>query len=234
MMVVYKKEVELKEKLETSRLFRIMQDAAGEQCELTGPTEAQVHGKNLIWVIIRQYIEFSRYPQLGETLELSTWPGPMRHMFFPRFYVFKVNGEVIGQGSALWTLVDRDSRKMISPASRGIELEGLTTGEECRLPSAPCKLPMDRTGEYVVPAEVLDINGHMNNTRYYDLAESVFDGDFRSKSLCRAMTEYVSEALEGDRLHLRWGRDGDRYYITGTAGEGDAEKTAFRMSLEYK
>ena len=230
MMCVYKKKTELKEHLKTSGLFRFMQDAAGEQCELTGPTEAEVHGKSLMWVIVRQYIEMLRYPQPGETLELSTWPGPVRHMFFPRYYVFKVNGEVIGQGSALWTLVDWDSRKMVSPATRGIELEGLTTGEECRLPSAPAKLPLDRTGEYTVPAEVLDINGHMNNTRYYDLAESVFEENFQEKGLCRAMTEYVSEALEGEQIHLRWGRDGDRYYITGAA----EEKTVFRMSLEYQ
>lgn len=231
MMFVYKEETELKERLKTSGLFRLMQNAAGDQCELTGPTEKDIRSKNLMWVIVRQYVELSRYPQPGETLELSTWPGTPRHMFFPRFYIFRIDGEIIGRGSALWTLVDRTSRKMISPASREIELEGLVTGEECRLPSAPVKLPRSRNGDFTVTAEVLDTNNHMNNTRYYDVAESAFGEAVEGKELSCAVTEYVAEAREGDRLHLSWGAEEDRYYITGTAGE---EKTVFRMSLEYK
>ena len=229
-MLVYKEEFTLREELKTSGVLRLMQEAAGEHCEQIGLGVAVTGPKNLMWVIIRQYLEMRRWPEPGEKLRLCTWPGPTRHMFFPRFTQLKTaEGELISCGSALWTLVDRSTRKMISPAAYGLAIDGMRTGEECRLPTAPGKLPMDQSGEFIVTADVLDGNNHMNNTRYYDLAEAVFGDLISGKRLVTAMTEHVSEAREGDPIHLSWGRDGDRYYITGT-GE---ENVIFRMSLEY-
>lgn len=230
-MFIYQEEHKLTQPLTSSGLLRLMQNAAGEHCERTGPNGALIRSKNLMWVIIRQAVEMERFPEAGEDFLLRTWPGPVRHMFFPRYTAFVTqSGETLGRGSALWALVDRDSRKMVSPGAYGIELEGLATGEECRLPSAPAKLPLAFQGEYTVPSEVLDVNGHMNNTRYYDLAESLFGGVPEGKRLRRAMTEYVSEAREGDRIRLSWGREGDRFYV---AGAGEGEKTIFKMGLEY-
>ena len=219
-------------RLSTGGLFRLLQDAAGAHCEEIGLGVAVTKPKNLMWVVVRQLVEMERWPAPGELIRLETWPGDTRHMFYPRFYLIKSEaGELLGRSSALWTLVDRDNRKMISPSAYGLALSGLVTGQETRLPSAPAKLPADRAAEYTVGADVLDGNGHMNNTKYYDLAERTFGEAVAEKNLCRAMTEYVAEAREGDSMRLSWGQDGDQYYITGTAGE---DKTIFRMSLEYK
>ena len=43
------------------------------------------------------------------------------------------------------------------------------------------------------------------------------------------MTEYSAEALLGDALQIRIGRDGGHFYITG-----DTEEPIFKMHLEYK
>ena len=231
-MHIHKEEHKLENALSTGGLFYLLQEAAGTHCEETGLGVAVTGPKNLMWVVVRQLVEMERWPEPGETLILHTWPGSTRHMFYPRFYRLEdESGALLGKSSALWTLVDRDARKAISPKAYGLELEGLVTGEELRLPSAPVKLPVESEAAYTVGADVLDGNGHMNNTRYYDLAERVFGERVRGKGLSRAMTEYVTEAREGDRMDLHWGRDGDRYFITGTT---DSDKTVFRMSLEYK
>lgn len=230
-MHIRTEEHRLEERLSTRGLFRLLQEAAGAHCEEIGLGAEVTRPRNLMWVVVRQLVEMERWPEPGELIQVQTWPGNTRHMFYPRFYLLKSEtGALLGRSSALWALVDRDSRKMISPAAYGLVIEGLATGEESRLPSSPAKLPLDRTAEYTVGSDVLDTNGHMNNTRYYDLAERVFGETATEKNLSRAMTEYVAEAREGDVMHLSWGRDGDRYYITGTAGE---DKTIFRMSLEY-
>ena len=231
-MHIHKEEHFLKNTLSTRELFRLLQDAAGAHCEEIGLGAAVTGPKGLMWVVVRQLIELERWPDKGETLCLDTWPGSTRHMFYPRFYLLRdAQGHILGRSSAMWTLVDRQTRKMISPQVYGLELEGLVTGDEARMPTAPAKLPTDCAAEYVVAADVLDDNGHMNNTRYYDLAERMFGDAISGKHLCRAATEYVSEAREGDKMSLRWGRDGDRYYIAGTAEE---DKVIFRMSLEYR
>ncbi len=220
------------EPVSTQKLLFLLQDAAGAHCEQIG-LGGDVTGPNrLMWVVVRQLVEMERWPAPGEPFRLLTWPGDTRHMFYPRFYRLETPaGELLGQSSALWTLVDRDSRKMIRPAAYGLEIQGLVTGQEAKLPAAPARLPLEHRAQYTVTPEVLDSNGHMNNTRYYQLSEAVLGQALKGKHLARAVTEYVAEALEGETMTLDWGQDGDRYYITGSLGE---EKTFFRMELSYK
>ena len=231
-MHIHIEEHRLDGRLSTGGLFRLLQEAAGAHCEEIGLGDDVIKPKNLMWVVVRQLVEMERWPEPGELILLETWPGDTRHMFYPRFYLIKsAAGEILGRSSAMWTLVDRESRKMINPMVYGLDIEGLVTGQEGRRPSALTRLPVDRTAEYTVGADVLDGNGHMNNTKYYDLAERTFGEAVADKNLCRAMTEYVTEAREGDTMHLGWGQEQNQYYITGTTGE---DKTVFRMSLEYK
>lgn len=230
-MYVLEQEHCYQEPLSTQKLLLLLQDAAGAHCEQIGLGKAVTESRRLMWVVVRQLVEMERWPEPGEPFRLLTWPGDTRHMFYPRFYRLETgSGEYLGQSSAMWTLVDRDSRKMIRPTAYGLEIQGLVTGWEARLPGAPDKLPLEHREHYTVTAAVLDSNGHMNNTRYYQLSETVLGQTLRGKRLVRAVTEYVSEALEGETMTLDWGQDGDRYYITGSL---DAEKTFFRMGLEY-
>lgn len=231
-MHILEQKLTLREELKTSRFFLLLQETAGEHCEQIGLGKAVTGPHELMWVVVRQLVEMERWPEPGESFRLLTWPGDTRHMFYPRFHRLESpDGRLLGQCSALWTLVDRNSRKMISPSAYGLDIKGLVTGMEARLPSAPAKLPADRQAFYTVGPDVLDSNGHMNNTRYYDLAESIFGQEIAGRHLSRAMTEYVAEAREGDRMRLDWGQEGSRFFIAGSAGE---DRPFFRMSLEYK
>ena len=206
-------------------LFRLIQKVSGDHCRELGFGESVMESLGLMWVIIRHAVELRRWPAPGEELRLCTWPGPTRHGMCPRYYrLLDGNGELLGEGCAIWSIVDRQSRKMqMSPA---LAIEPLVTGLECRRPAAPGRLPETESADYTVTAAVLDDNGHMNNTRYYDLAEDCLGT--RSRPLRRAAAEYLSEAREGDTLHLAWGREGARCCL-----EGRRDGPAFRMELVY-
>ena len=230
-MEIYKAGYQLKdERLRAGDLFRILEEVSTVHCNSLGLGADVIVPKGLIWVVARQRIDIERCPLPGEAVEVLTWPGINRHVLFPRFYQIKdLAGEKIASGCAVWTMVDVNTRKMISPAAYGLRAEGLVTGEESRLPTAPEKLPTDRSVAFTVPEEYLDVNGHMNNTRYYDLAESCIPAGAEGLSLAGAVTEYVSEALAGDKMTVSWGRDGDRFYVCG-----DSAGPVFKMSLHYK
>ena len=129
--------------------------------------------------------------------------------------------------SAIWSVVDRVSRKMVIPTERGVDFPSLVTGLEGRRPAAPVHLPVTESAEFRVGPEVLDDNGHMNNTRYYDLAEGLLGT--LGRPLDGAVTEYVAEAREGDLLRLSWGGEDGRFYVCG-----ENKGPAFRMELRYR
>ena len=208
-------------------LFRLIQDVSAAHCRLLGYGEPVMEEKGVMWVIIRHGVEVLRWPAPGEALRVRTWPGPTRHGMCPRWYRIEgPEGELLMTGCAVWSVVDRVSRKMVIPAEHGVEIPPVVTGFESRRPAAPGKLSLTGSADYVVPAAVLDENGHMNNTRYYDLAEELLGT--RGRPLAGAVTEYVAEAREGERLLLQWGQEGERFYFTG-----EHEGPAFRMELRY-
>jgi len=227
---IYKRDICLgMERLKTTELFQILQDVATEHCNEIGYGGDVIGPKGLIWVIARYRLEVKRWPDAGECIHVVTWPGKTRHMLFPRHYIIEdAAGNTILEASAIWTLMDQNERKMVRPGPYGVELDGIVTGREVSLPSAPKKLPIIATESFIVPERFLDVNRHMNNIKYYELAENCFGETINGLHLKAASTEYASEALLGDEVKLSWGREGNSFYITG-----ENHRTVFKMNLEY-
>ena len=218
------------EGLSTRELFHQLQEASAAHSRLIGFGEKEMGELGLMWVVVRYLVRARRWPQAGETLCLETWPGQVRHAMCPRFYrLLDASGELVLDGSCLWAVVDRQSRQMVQPQERGVNIEPLTTGEEARLPTALRRVSTDRESEYTVTEEVIDVNGHMNNTRYFDVAERCAGLDARTHGLVEAAAEYQSEALLGDRLRLCWSLEGGTLTVLGER-EG---QSVFRMRLSY-
>lgn len=229
-MEVYKKEIQLTEELSTSGLFKILQQVSADHCEMLDYGMDKLSKNNLIWVVARHYVRAERWPEKGEKLFIDTWPGKTKHVMFPRFYVIRdEKGEKIIEASAIWTLVNMESRKLVTPKEYKIELDGITTGEECNRPGVVKKWETTDSTSFVVPVEYQDVNRHMNNTRYYEMCENCFKEQIQGKHLYEATTDYVSEALVGEKIMLYWGEQDGKIYITG---ENDG--TVFKMNLEYR
>ena len=215
------------EGLSTQALFKFLQDIAGEQCiplKLSGP---DLEKRGLMWVIIKYRLQVSRWPQPGETIQANTWPGRTRHGMMPRYYrLLDGAGSCIISGSSVWSVVDRQTRKMVIPEEHGVVLEALTTGLEERRPPAPARLPLSGSAEYTVTEDVLDTNGHMNNTRYYDLAERCIGRGAAHPA--RIVTEHQSEIRLGQSMTVSWGQEGERFFLEGVNGG-----PVFRMELDY-
>ena len=110
----------------------------------------------------------------------------------------------------------------------GVEIQGESTGEEIAIPGAPAKLECTEEQRFQVPYSYVDLNGHMNNTRYFDLAEDCTGAAAQGRALRFVSTEYVSEARFQDSFQVRWGWEGGSCYVCG-----EGEKPVFRMRLEY-
>ena len=212
----------------TGDLFRLMQKVSGDHCREIGYGEPVMEEKGLMWVITRHGVTVLRWPEPGERLLARTWPGASRHGMCPRYYrIESESGELLITGCAIWSVVDRESRKMVIPETHGVRIEPLVTGLECRRPGAPLRRDGTQQASYTVSGDVLDENRHMNNTRYYDLAEELLGT--RGEPLREALVEYSAEAREGDTLLLDWSLADGLFVINGSNNEAPA----FRMNLRY-
>ncbi len=223
------KDVNLQRRLRTSRLFEILQEASIRHTEQLGMGREKTLDKGLLWVVTMQRAEILRMPEYDEAITVESWPGVTMHLLFPRYYrLLDADGRVLLSASALWTLVSRETRSVIFPEEHGIVINGIATGEEVPLPSTLKKAAGCAASSFTVPYSYLDLNGHMNNTRYFDLAEDIVPAAAEGLPLRQIRTEYSGEARLGDRIALTVEKKEQSYLISG-----DTERKVFRMQLTY-
>lgn len=225
------RDVDLYRRLRTSRLFELFQEASIRHTEQLGMGREKTLDRGLLWIVTLQEAHITRMPVYDETITLESWPGETMHLFFPRYYrVLDAAGECLIAGSAMWMLLESESRKMVFPDRHGIVIEGEKTGFACALPSPVGRVEGSESCAFTVPYSYVDLNGHMNNTRYFDLTEDLLGQAAAGRELRHIRAEYLQEARLGDTLTVCWGRrEADCYRV-----EGGAEKPCFRMELRYR
>lgn len=222
-------DVDMYRRLRTSELFRLLQEASIRHTEELGMGRGRTLDRGILWVLLLQAGEIARMPEYDEQIVLKSWPGRTMHLLFPRYYRLETAaGEHLLSASALWSLVDEKTRKVVFPERYGVEIEGVVTGEEIALPSAPRRMECTESRPFTVPYSYVDLNGHMNNTRYFDLAEDCIPAAAEGRALRRIQTEYVSEARFGEGFRVSWGEENGEYFLTG-----EGERPFFRMRMAY-
>jgi len=223
------KDVELHRRLRTSNLFELMQEASIRHTEELGMGREMTLDRGLLWMVTLQRAEITRMPEYDEVITLESWPGDTMHLLFPRYYrVLDEAGNVLVSASALWALVDQETRRMVFPDRYGVVIEGEKTGNEIALPSPPLRAKEGAVSSFMVPYSYVDLNGHMNNTRYFDLAEDRIPAAAEGCLLRSISVEYANEAKLGDELSVIVERQENVYRISG-----DTEKKIFRMEFLY-
>ena len=189
-----------------SALAFLAQNVAGDHCKLLKLDWDTLAKRNLFWAIIRQRIQISRLPLRGETITVETWPLPTTRAAFPRATVgYDAQGNELFRVMGLWILMDLQTRGMVIPGKSGVELEGITRGNELASPGSILPKQLENTLPRTVVFSELDRNGHMNNTRYLDWVMDLLPADFhKTHALQDFLICYHTEALEGQQITLDW------------------------------
>ena len=213
--------------LRTSQLLTMLQDTATDHVTEIGMGKDKTMDRGLLWVIARQFVQIERIPHYDETVRLKTWAGKHMHFLFPRYYeISDAEGQVIVRASAVWTLMDINTRAAVLPEKRGISVPGITIGNEIPYHAVIGKFETDKHNEFSVPYSYIDLNGHMNNARFFDLADDILPAN--GKRLKELRMEYHNEVEQGEVLKIDWTGTGSKYYL-----KGSTDKLVFKMLLQY-
>ncbi len=215
-----------------SALLYFVQEAAGAHCQVLNVSWEALQQKNLFWAILRHRIQVNRMPREGETITLETWPMPTTRTAYPRSVIaWDAQGSELFRTVGLWVLMDPESRSMVLPRKSGVEVVGILRGTELTAPGSLVPGTLERSHRRRVCFTDLDINGHMNNTRYLDWIWDLLPEIYHQGRNIREMTLwYLAEAREGDCLELKWSLDPDGLLQVDIFRE---EHRIFAAKLEY-
>ena len=145
-----------------------LQESAGLSAETLGFGENDMLPLGKTWILARLVLRIDRLPVAGEHLHVHTWPSTLDHFGTRGYEIYDEDGKLILSGGSAWAVMNIHDRTLTSIPEPLAE----------RYPTHP--RPCDSFACRVIPRlrgeaqscllrvrrDDLDINGHVNNTRY--------------------------------------------------------------------
>ncbi len=226
-------------KVKLSSLFNYFQDIASLHAENLGLGIVELQEKGVTWVLVKMLVQMDRVPGLNEQVFLETWPLEPKKLEFERnFYIKDISGEIIGRAISSWVIMDvrtREIRKTELFPGRVNTYDPIRAIEE-RMGKIKSNGQLQQVYKKVIGYSDIDINGHLNNSKYIDYIADCFSiekhGQYTVNSI---QVSYLSEAFAGDTIILNKDiseLEAGIVYVEGVDETG--AKTYFRACITLK
>lgn len=193
--------------LKLSSLFTYFQDIAGLHAENLGMGMKVLYEKHgVLWVLVRMRVDITRYPLLKEEIIIETWPQePNRIEFMRDFLVKDTEGNVLAKAISTWVIIDIESRRLKKSKEIYIGYPKIIKERaiDCRLGSLKPDGQLEIAYKRKVCYSDIDINEHLNNSKYIDFIMDSFDLEVHKKYRIKSIeVNYSNEALPGDIITI--------------------------------
>ena len=176
-----------------------LQVSGMQSIELGVSDKAILEDYNLVWIITEYDIEVVRLPRFAEEITIETEALSYNRLFcYRRFTIYDEAGQELIHMMATFVLMDRDSRKV-----QAVEPEIVVPYQsdfDKKLIRGPKYESLNEPiiKDYHVRFYDLDMNGHVNNSKYLDWIFEVMGADFLTQYIPKKINlKYVKEVRPG-------------------------------------
>ncbi|MCD8326746.1 MAG: thioesterase, partial [Lachnospiraceae bacterium] len=186
-----------------------------------------------------------RFPRMFEKITVGTTPYEFTGCLgWRNVWMLDEQGTCIIRANSPWVYLNTDTGRPTRPEES--ETSAYGTEEKISMDYAPRKirLPenMQRKEPVLVIQDFIDTNHHVNNAQYIEIALNTMEDDLKSSDgrnprlfVREIRVEYKKQAVLGDVLHPKTGRQDDWDYVTLEDQEGHAyASVAFHFIEEMR
>ena len=176
-----------------------LQVSGMQSIELGVSDKAILEDYNLVWIITDYDIEVGRLPRFAEEITIETEALSYNRLFcYRHFTIYDEAGQELIHMMATFVLMDRDSRKVhavepeiVAPYQSDFDKKLIRGPKYANLEEPISK-------DYHVRFYDLDMNGHVNNSKYLDWIFEVMGADFLTHYIPKKINlKYVKEVRPG-------------------------------------
>ena len=217
--------------MKLSSIFLFFQEASSLHSEVLGVGKSETLDKNMHWVISRFDVVIDRIPKYNERVKVKTYPGNNNGLFFFRHYLITdMKDNVLVRGVSNWVVIDAFTNQLKRNPFQGYSLPIYHLDNE--LPN-PVKINGEASS-FIYKRKIrysdIDLNGHLNNTRYIELIQDSFDQEYyRNHKLVKFSINYNHELKDGDEVSI-YLSSSNPYVVSGKT----ENKEHFKALLEFK
>ncbi len=205
-------------------ILDVFQDVAGVNAEqVPGMTWKELSDAGLFWVVTRIKYEVVETPALHEQVIARTWPLAPTRLGFQRDYTMrKLDGSLLVKCSSDWILMDYKTRSFASARDfyNGPDDFSEEKVFDKKLRKIKTFEPEDEGTQFDVSFVDIDINGHVNNSKYPNFvlnALNLAEGE----TIKTFQIDYRHELRPGNKVTIHSKKEENIITSLGMNPEGD-------------
>ncbi|MHC1704584.1 MAG: acyl-[acyl-carrier-protein] thioesterase [Tenuifilaceae bacterium] len=205
-LMIHSYDVDLNKRLTLPSLFNYFQEIAWEHAGILKFGIDDLSKNNQFWVLSRVRVEVNRLPLWTENITLITYPRGVDGLFALRDYeMYDSKGERIISASSSWIVLNAENHRPVKLTGRDLDMFSNTrsalTVNSSKIPDIN-QTPFC-TEKFVVKIGDIDVNLHVNNTRYLDWTYNAFSFDHYRKFAPKIVeVNFLAEGKENDGIEL--------------------------------
>ena len=218
--------------LKPSALLRYVEQVSADHARAFGMDDKFFRDHNVAFLVGKQALQFVRVPRRTEALTLTTRAEHSRRGAIKRITtVTDAAGKLVATVDCRWILVDLTGGHIMREPDWTVENFWNETVEgELSLHTHRCK-ELTSAGECRASYSLCDLNGHINNAAYLDIACDAIPLEvWRTRELKFFSIKYHREVPMGEKMAVFYAPVEQGWYVVGRR----EEHAAFECYLEFE
>jgi medium-chain acyl-[acyl-carrier-protein] hydrolase len=217
-----------------SALLAYLQEVGNLAAEnMHSSREETLEKYNCFWMLARIWYRLDKPIYQFDNITFKTWHRGDKGVIMYRDFDIYRDGECIGEVVSAWVLADWDTRKIFR-LSKVMEVVNTTGGELCKeIQLRRLKMPedMELVQERPVWYSDLDINGHVNNTKYADYICDAMQMEQvgQEQYISSMQIGYEAECKAGEILQMFLRQEDGQWFVRGDDTEGKSRFESFAV-----
>jgi acyl-ACP thioesterase len=203
---------DFKQQLAAVPLFYFLQESAWRHANSRGFGWSHLAERNEFWVLAKMHLQIQRMPSWTEKIRLETWgKEPELLTAFRDFEFFDIDNQSIIRATSSWHILNMQTHR---PTALSHFAGNFPIVNRHAIKEKPQKIQIPASNavksavDAVLPSDI-DMNQHVNNTRYVQWAMDCIDFEFQKQhSLCEISVNFLSEARMGENYFIETHQNG--------------------------
>lgn len=204
-------------------ILEIFENIGTHHSDLAGYGPNDIEEKGVSWILLDWKIKVIKRPKYGQNLKVSTWArnidGDMKKTHTYRdFEIYDENDNLCVIGTSKWVLLDINTGRISKIEDNIIEKYDVESKSVFNIGELDkINIPENFSNEitYKVARKDIDLNGHMHNLYYLDLAYEVLPEDiFEMRPFDNFRIQYKKEIKYGEIVKCRYTFENGEHIVT--------------------
>ena len=208
-------EIDRNNKVTNKAILSYLEDVGGKHSNIAGYGILDIPNTHLTWLLLEWRLKVIRRPNYNEKLKVTTWSKDTVKCYAYRdFKVYDEQGNIIVLAASKWVLVDTQKGRIVMVEPELLEkykpeLDKSAFGDEIDKKNDFPKIREPENyqyeKDYVVRKSDIDVNNHMHNLNYMDLAnEALPDEVYKKGQLNNVRITYKREIKLGEVVKCKY------------------------------